>query len=111
MSLPDDIYMKTRWAMNLEQLDRQIARLAMLCQVRLLEPGVIERVLRDDPSVCGCDNAKAFARMRDLLLMHFTLLEREADAVGQQQAAAIQQYVVERLKKSFPALAEPWPAA
>ena len=111
MTMPADIYMKTRWAMNLEQLDRQIARLAMLCQVRLLDPGVIERVLHDDRSVCGSDNRMAFTRMRDLLLMHFALLEREAEAVGQQEAAAIQEFVVERLKKSFPGLAAPWPRA
>jgi len=109
MTLPADIYMKTRWAMNLESLDRQIARLAMLCQVRLLDAGVADRVLHDDATVCGTSNPLAFRKMRELLLMHFTLLGREAEAVGVKEAAAIEQYVIERLQKSFPDLAGPWP--
>ena len=108
MTLPSDIYMKSRWAMNLEELDRQIARLATICRVRLLDPGVVERVLRDDCSVCGSDNGLAFRKMRELLLMHFALLGRESEAVGVKEAAGIEQYVIERLKKSFPGLGASW---
>ena len=41
------------WAKNLDELDREIARLALLCQVRILDPGVIDGVLQNDGSVCG----------------------------------------------------------
>jgi len=32
------------WAKNLDEIDREIARLATICNVRILDPGVIERV-------------------------------------------------------------------
>jgi hypothetical protein len=44
------------WAKNIDELDREIARLCLLCQVRILDPGIIERVLNKDASVCGASN-------------------------------------------------------
>jgi len=90
------------WAENLEELDAEIARLALLCQVRILDPGVIARVLHRDASVCGTDNPIAFAKLRDMLMMHLAIRERSADAVGQAQTAAIEDFILERLRKSFP---------
>jgi hypothetical protein len=93
------------WAQNLEEIDREIARLATLCQARVLEPGVIERVLRRDASVCGTRNEIAFARLRDMLMFHLAIRQNVADTIGQTSTAQIEDYVVERLKKSFPDLA------
>ena len=98
------------WAENLEELDAEIARLALLCQVRILDPGVMARVLHRDASVCGTDNPIAFAKLRDMLMLHLAIRERSADAVGQAQTAAIEDYVIERLRKSFPELGR-WPPA
>jgi len=36
------------WAKNLDDVDREIAKLATICNVRILDPGVIERVLKND---------------------------------------------------------------
>ena len=98
------------WAENLEELDVEIARLALLCQVRILDPGVIARVLHRDASVCGTDNPIAFAKLHDMLMMHLAIRERSVDAVGQAQTAAIEDYVVGRLTQSFPDLGK-WPPA
>jgi len=97
------------WLMNLDEIDREIARLATLCRVRILEPGVIERVLHKDDSVCGSSNAIAFKKLHDMLMLHFAVREKSVDAVGQAQTAAIEQYVIERLKKAFPDQAADWP--
>lgn len=99
------------WAHNLEEIDREIARLATLCRVRVLDPGVIERVLHKDASVCGSSNAIAFKKLRDMLMLHFAIRQKSADAVGQAQTAEIEQYVIESLKKSFPELGTDWPPA
>jgi len=48
------------WAKNLGDVDREVARLASICRVRLLDPNVIERVLHNDASVCGNQNRAAF---------------------------------------------------
>ena len=97
------------WAENLEELDAEIARLALLCQVRILDPGVIARVLHRDATVCGTGNPVAFAKLHDMLMVHLAIRARAADALGQAQTAAIEDYVIERLGRSFPDLQGKWP--
>lgn len=97
------------WTKNLEELDYEIARMALLCQVKVLEPGVIERVLKKDASVCGTQNPVAFAKLHSLLMMHFAMREKSVEAVGQAQTAAIEAYVIERLRKPFGDLVGKWP--
>ena len=46
--------------------------------------------------------------LHDMLMMHLAIRQRSADALGQAQTAAIEAYVIERLKKSFPDLGK-WP--
>ena len=93
-----------RWLQNLDEIDLEIARLATLCRVRILDPGVIERVLHQDASVCGSANALAFKKLRDMIMLHFAIRQKSADAVGQSQTAEIEQYVIARLKEAFPDL-------
>jgi hypothetical protein len=81
-----------------------------MCQVRILDPGIILRVLRKDASVCGTDNPLAFAKLHELLMLHLALREKSVETLGQAKTMAIEDYVVERLKKSFPNLGE-WPPA
>src|SRR5512135_2808664 len=100
-----------RSALSLEELDRELARLALLCRIRILGPGVIERVLRNDSSVCGTDNATAFGKLRSLLMVHFALRQDLVDSIGQAKTAGIEAVVIERLKKSFPDLGAAWPPA
>ena len=94
------------WLHNLDEIDQEIARLATICQVKVLEPGVIERVLHKDESACGTSNALAFRKLHDMLMLHFAIRQKAADSIGQTQTAEIERYIVERLKKAFPDLAQ-----
>jgi hypothetical protein len=105
----NDAYRIGWWSNNLEELDRELARMAQLCRVKILEPGVVDRLIGGDDTVCGVDNPLAFRKLRDLVLMHFMVRQKSAEALGQQQAAAIELNVIERLKKSFPYLVTDWP--
>ena len=109
MSEQQDHFLIAWWAENLHELDREIARLATLCQVKILDPQVIARVLQKDASVCGTHNSLAFAKLHDLLMMHLAIREKSAGTVGQGQTAAIEDYIIERLKKSYPDLVGKWP--
>ncbi|MDN8613645.1 hypothetical protein [Variovorax ginsengisoli] len=93
---------------NLEDIDREIARMATLCHVKLLQPGVIERVLQRDASVCGTENRIAFGKLHDMLVLHFAVREHSAEVRGQIPTAAIESYLVECLRKRFPELAAEW---
>ena len=90
--------------MNLDQLDREIARLAILCRVPILNPGVVERVLKKDASVCGADNAVAFAKLHDMVMLHLAIREKSAASAGQGPTIAVEKEIFERLSKSFPEL-------
>ncbi len=97
------------WAKNLDDLDHEIAKLALLCEVRILDPGVIDRILARDASVCRADNPSAFARLHDMIVLHLLIRQKYADVIGQTQTAAMEGYIVERLRKTFPDLGDRWP--
>ena len=99
------------WSDDLEGVDREIARLVHICQVSIFEPGVIGRVLKNDASVCGTANPTAFRKLRELLMLHFAIREKSVESFGQAQTTAIENYVIERLRKSFPDLPGRWPPA
>jgi len=111
MNMKQDAVRIGGWTRTLEELDHELGRLALLCKVPILEPGVIERVLHGDRLVCGTDNPVAFAKLRDLLMMHFAVHKKWAAEVGEPEVVAIESYVIERLRKSLPGLAAEWPPA
>jgi hypothetical protein len=96
---------------SLDDIDTEIARLALLCQVRILDPGVVERVVRNDVSVCGTNNPVAFEKLHNMLVMHFGVRDSAAVAHGQARVSRIEQQVIDRLRARFPALAAEWPPA
>jgi hypothetical protein len=87
----------------------QVARMALLCQVKVLDHGVIERVLKRDASVCGAHNPVAFGKLHDLLMMHFAIREKAVGELGQVQTQQIEADIVERLRKPFGDLVGKWP--
>ena len=106
----DPVY-RTLWTDDLEEVDREIARMAVLCQVKVLEPGVVGRVLKNDASVCGAANPVAFRKLHDLLLLHLAIREKSVDSFGQAQTAAMEKYVIDGLRKTFTDLPGGWPPA
>lgn len=96
---------------SLDDIDTEIARLAMLCQVRILDPGVVDRVVRNDASVCGTNNPVAFEKLHNLLTMHFLVRDSAGVSHGHVPVSGVEQQVIDRLRARFPALAGEWPPA
>ena len=88
------------WAKNLDEVDREVARLSILCNVKILDPGIIERVLRNDASVCGSNNPAAFEKLRSMLMMHYTVRDKAVRAIGQDATSSLVTAIIERLQKS-----------
>jgi len=78
--MKNDDYAISRLAVNLLEVDRELARLARLCRVSLPAPGVAERVLRRDASICGAQNPIAFGKLQGVLALHFVLQAKLAAA-------------------------------
>ena len=60
----------------------EIARQATICKVRLLDDGVIDAVLRNDPSVCGSNNPLSFKKLRDSLMLGFVVRDKSVENLG-----------------------------
>jgi len=86
---------------SLSEVDREVARLASICSVRLLDPGVIERVLANDAGVCGTSNAVAFEKLRNVLMMHYAVRARAVEQIGHAGADVLVKEIIEDLQKKF----------
>jgi hypothetical protein len=86
------------WAKNLDEVDREVARLAIICNVRILDPGIIERVLQNDSTVCRTANPVAFEKLRNVLMMHYQVRDNTVGAIGSAQTTRLVTEIVERLK-------------
>jgi hypothetical protein len=109
MKEPLDPSSTARLVDSLDDIDTQIARLALLCHVQILAPGVVERVVHNDASVCGTNNPIAFQKLRDMLIMHFGVRNSAGDAHGHAPIARVERHVIDRLRARFPDLAAEWP--
>ena len=101
MEQSNDSFLRAWLERELGELDEEIARLAFVCDVRLLDTGVLERILRHDASVCGASNPIGFKKLHDLLVMHFAVHEKVLDALGPEQTSQIMAHIVEHLKRRF----------
>jgi hypothetical protein len=94
----DPGYTHERWSKHLVEIDKEIARLALLCKVPLLDPGVIERVLHNDSLVCGTQNERAFTKLRELLMVHYSVRDRAIESLGTEETNEIVQEIIARLR-------------
>jgi hypothetical protein len=68
----------TYWGRQIDNLARELSKLAIACDIELGKPGLAERILKNDKTVCGRDNPKAFRQLRQHLMALFSV---EAGAV------------------------------
>lgn len=59
-----------------------MSRLCIVCDIRMLEPGIGERVLKGDQSVCGRNNPKVFDKLRQHLMAYCHVEERAIKRLG-----------------------------
>jgi hypothetical protein len=84
---------------SLDEIDEAILRFATICDVPILDPGVIDRVLRNDASVSVKPNPNAFMQLRGLLVMHYRERKAASESLGEPAASLIAEQIVERLSK------------
>ena len=84
---------------QLADIDLEIARQAMLCNIPLTDRSLILRVLNNDTTVCGKQNPKAFEKLRMLLTMHMGVREKAIESMGQEEALAMIEEVLAGLRR------------
>ena len=70
------------WSRQLNNLAAEMSRLCIICDIRMLEPGVGERVLKGDQSVCGRRSPKVFETLRKHLMAYCHLEEKAIRRLG-----------------------------
>lgn len=83
---------KSRHRYFVDQIDgiaHEISRLAVACDITIFEPGMAERILRNDDTVCRIKNDRAFQEIRHHLMALFPLEARAIERLGPEETKQI----------------------
>ena len=90
------------WGQQLDAIGHEISRLAIVCDIELGQPGLAEKVLRNDDSVCGRKDPKSFGKLRQHLMALFPLEEKAIERLG----AAETKEMLDQVRASIIAICE-----
>ena len=86
------------WTHQIDDVMLEIVREAAICDVKLLDAGVIEAVLQNNDSVCGHQNPRAFKKLRDLLMLGFIMRGKAYEKLGVIEADELIGSIREKLR-------------
>jgi hypothetical protein len=89
------------WGRQVDDVMTEMARQAAICKIRLLDPGVIDAVIRNDESVCGTSNPRSFKKLRDVMLLGFFMQGKSVESLGPAETEAMVTTIRDRLKETF----------
>ncbi|HVS24014.1 MAG TPA: hypothetical protein VMU03_09855 [Gammaproteobacteria bacterium] len=87
------------WGRQIDALVGEVSKLAIACDVDVLDPNVVLKAARGDESVCKRKNTPAFKRLHDLLILLFTVGGKTLDRMGQGDFAELAGPVLEKLRE------------
>jgi hypothetical protein len=95
--MADDL--NPQWERHFEGIAGELLNLAIACNVRLREPGAIERVLRNDITVCGRKDKDSFRKMRSVLVAFYSSVGKAVDRIGPEDTRRIVDAITDRKMK------------
>ena len=87
------------WMRHLDAMGDELMRLMVICDVNLQEPGVLERIVKNDATVCGKHNPIGFRKLRELVVAAFDSINKAADRVGPQETQKMIEAIRERIDR------------
>ena len=97
MNMKEDL--NPQWERHFEGIADELLHLAISCDVRLRDPGVIERILKNDASVCGRTDERSFRSMHNLLVAYYKSITEAAERIGPTETKKIIDAMSERMQK------------
>lgn len=88
-----------QWSRHLEGIADELVHLSIACDVRLRDPGVIERIIRGDSTVCGRKNDIGFEKLRKLLMATYDSIGKAIGRIGPEETKAILDAIREHAQK------------
>lgn len=86
----------TPWVRHLDAIGDELLHLSIACDVKLREPGVVERILKNDETVCGTRNPIGFRKLHNLLKATFDSINKATGRIGPDETAKIIDAIRER---------------
>jgi hypothetical protein len=96
-----DVLQQEWWGHQFEAILEEIGRQAYIADVKILAPGVIEAIFRNDASVCGSNNPIAFKKLRDLVMLGFVVRGKAFEKMGAHEADELFRAIRDRLVTKF----------
>ncbi|MBL8201578.1 MAG: hypothetical protein JNK40_11440 [Chromatiales bacterium] len=90
----------TPWVRHLDAIGDELMRLSIACDLRLRDPGVIDRILKNDDTVCGTRNPIGFQKLQSLVKATFSSVNKSVDRIGLEETQQITQAIIERLDRN-----------
>ena len=87
------------WQRHLDAIADELLRLCIACDVRLRDPGVVERIIKNDDTVCGSKNPIGFRKLRALVMATFNSLDKAIDRIGPSEVKTITDAIAERVDR------------
>jgi len=72
----------TYWSGQIDNLVTEMSRLCIVCDIKMLEPGIAERVLKGDQTVCGRKHPNVFEKLRKHLMAYCHVEEKAIKRLG-----------------------------
>jgi hypothetical protein len=90
----------TPWVRHLDGIADELMRLSIACDLRLRDPGVVERILKNDETVCGTRNPVGFQKLQHLLKATFDSVNKSIGRIGPDETQQIINAITERLDRA-----------
>ena len=87
------------WSRHLDSIADELVRLTAVCDVQLRDPGVVDRILNNDESVCGKRNPIGFRKLRSLLVATYGSLNKAIDRLGAEEVKAMTEEIAARIDR------------
>jgi hypothetical protein len=72
----------TYWSRQIDGIAHELSKLAIACDIELGKPGLAERILKNDETVCRRRNPEAFRQLRQHLMALFSVEGRAIERLG-----------------------------
>ncbi|NIL94240.1 MAG: hypothetical protein GTO71_07305 [Woeseiaceae bacterium] len=87
-----------QWSRHLDGIADELRRLSIACDLRLRDPGIIERIIKDDESVCGRRNPEGFRKLRKLVMATYHSLGLSISRIGPAETKKITDAIAQRME-------------
>ena len=71
-----------RWSQRVNAIDAELVHLAVACDVSLSDPSTVERIIKNDDSVCGRKNEVGFRKLRGVIVVTYVFLGESIERIG-----------------------------